>query len=82
VCTDDSPGPLASAVWHDVESALEIDPEPVDSVVIPRVLDDLEALTPAVLVPAHCTGWRAQHAISARFPTASIPNAVGTTFHL
>jgi 7,8-dihydropterin-6-yl-methyl-4-(beta-D-ribofuranosyl)aminobenzene 5'-phosphate synthase len=49
---------------------------------IPRVLDDLAAMNPGVLVPAHCTGWRAQHAMSARFPTAFIPNAVGTRFHL
>jgi 7,8-dihydropterin-6-yl-methyl-4-(beta-D-ribofuranosyl)aminobenzene 5'-phosphate synthase len=49
---------------------------------IPRVLDDLAAMNPAVLVPAHCTGWRAQHAMSARFPAAFTPNAVGTSFFL
>src|ERR1700683_1546188 len=49
---------------------------------IPRVLDDLAALNPGVLVPAHCTGWRARHAMSARFPAAYIPNSVGTSFHL
>jgi 7,8-dihydropterin-6-yl-methyl-4-(beta-D-ribofuranosyl)aminobenzene 5'-phosphate synthase len=49
---------------------------------IPRVLDDLAALNPGVLVPGHCTGWRAQHAMSARFGAAFIPNAVGTSFQL
>jgi 7,8-dihydropterin-6-yl-methyl-4-(beta-D-ribofuranosyl)aminobenzene 5'-phosphate synthase len=49
---------------------------------IPRVLDDLAAMSPGVLVPAHCTGWRAQHAMSARFPEAFVPNSVGTTFRL
>jgi 7,8-dihydropterin-6-yl-methyl-4-(beta-D-ribofuranosyl)aminobenzene 5'-phosphate synthase len=49
---------------------------------IPRVLDDLAAMDPGVLVPAHCTGWRAQHAMSARFPDAYVPNSVGTSFHL
>jgi 7,8-dihydropterin-6-yl-methyl-4-(beta-D-ribofuranosyl)aminobenzene 5'-phosphate synthase len=39
-------------------------------------------MNPGVLVPAHCTGWRAQHAMSARFPAAFIPNAVGTRFRL
>jgi arginine/lysine/ornithine decarboxylase len=34
-----------------------------------------------MIAPAHCTGWRAQHA-TARFPAAFIPNAVGTSFHL
>lgn len=49
---------------------------------IPRVLADLGAMSPQVVVPAHCTGWRAQHAISARFGSRYIPNAVGTRFHL
>ena len=44
--------------------------------------DDLAAMNPGVLVPAHCTGWRAQHAMSARFPAAYTPNTVGTSFHL
>jgi 7,8-dihydropterin-6-yl-methyl-4-(beta-D-ribofuranosyl)aminobenzene 5'-phosphate synthase len=49
---------------------------------IPRVLDDLKALAPSVVVPAHCTGWRAQHAMGARFGEAFIPNTVGTRFEL
>jgi 7,8-dihydropterin-6-yl-methyl-4-(beta-D-ribofuranosyl)aminobenzene 5'-phosphate synthase len=48
---------------------------------IPKVLDDLAALQPDWLVPAHCTGWRAQHAMSARFGEVYVPNAVGTSFH-
>ncbi len=32
------------------------------------------------LVPAHCTGWRATHALAARFPEAFIQNSVGTRF--
>jgi 7,8-dihydropterin-6-yl-methyl-4-(beta-D-ribofuranosyl)aminobenzene 5'-phosphate synthase len=55
---------------------------PVFEPLIPRVLDDLAAMNPGVLVPAHCTGWRAQHAMSARFPAAFVPNSVGTTFQL
>ncbi len=55
---------------------------PVFEPLIPRVLDELAGLNPAVLVPAHCTGWRAQHAMSARFPGAYLPNSVGTSFHL
>jgi 7,8-dihydropterin-6-yl-methyl-4-(beta-D-ribofuranosyl)aminobenzene 5'-phosphate synthase len=55
---------------------------PLFEPLIPRVLDELAAMNPGVLVPAHCTGWRAQHAMSARFPDAFVPNAVGTSFHL
>jgi 7,8-dihydropterin-6-yl-methyl-4-(beta-D-ribofuranosyl)aminobenzene 5'-phosphate synthase len=49
---------------------------------IPRVLTDLAELQPSVLVPAHCTGWRARHALAARFPDAYVPNSVGTSFCL
>ena len=55
---------------------------PLFEPLIPRVLDELEAMNLRVLVPAHCTGWRAQHAMSARLPAAFIPNTVGTTFSL
>jgi 7,8-dihydropterin-6-yl-methyl-4-(beta-D-ribofuranosyl)aminobenzene 5'-phosphate synthase len=55
---------------------------PVFEPLIPRVLDDLAAMNPGVLIPAHCTGWRAQHAMSARFPDAYVPNTVGTSFYL
>ena len=55
---------------------------PLFEPLIPRVLDELAAMDPGVLVPAHCTGWRAQHAMSARFPAAFVPNTVGTSFHL
>ena len=55
---------------------------PLFEPLIPRVLDDLAALAPSVIVPAHCTGWRAQHAMAARFGEAFIPNSVGTCFEI
>jgi len=55
---------------------------PVFEPLIPRVLDELATVNPAVIVPAHCTGWRASHAIAARFGDAYIPNSVGTRFGL
>ena len=55
---------------------------PLFEPLIPHVLADLATMNPGVLVPAHCTGWRAQHALSARFPAAFVPNTVGTSFHL
>ena len=42
----------------------------------------LEQLAPDVIVPAHCTGWKAAHAIARRLPGAFIQNSVGTTFRL
>ena len=55
---------------------------PLFEPLIPRVLDDLSAMGPAVVVPAHCTGWRAGHAMARRFGDAYIPNSVGTRFAL
>jgi 7,8-dihydropterin-6-yl-methyl-4-(beta-D-ribofuranosyl)aminobenzene 5'-phosphate synthase len=55
---------------------------PIFEPLIPRVLDDLDALAPSVVVPAHCTGWRAQHALATRFGEAFIPSTVGTRFDL
>jgi 7,8-dihydropterin-6-yl-methyl-4-(beta-D-ribofuranosyl)aminobenzene 5'-phosphate synthase len=37
-------------------------------------------LAPEYLVPAHCTGWKAQHRFGAVLPDAFVPNAVGTTY--
>jgi 7,8-dihydropterin-6-yl-methyl-4-(beta-D-ribofuranosyl)aminobenzene 5'-phosphate synthase len=50
--------------------------------IIEPTVDALRDLAPDVLVPAHCTGWRAQHRIAAELPAAFVPNAVGTTVTL
>jgi 7,8-dihydropterin-6-yl-methyl-4-(beta-D-ribofuranosyl)aminobenzene 5'-phosphate synthase len=52
-----------------------------EPIIEPTVLA-LRDLAPDVIVPAHCTGWRAQHRLAAALPDAFIPNAVGTTFTL
>ncbi|WP_327287447.1 MBL fold metallo-hydrolase [Streptomyces sp. NBC_01198] len=55
---------------------------PLFEPLIPRVMADLSEMTPSMLMPAHCTGWRAQHAMSRRFPEAFVPNTVGTVVSL
>jgi 7,8-dihydropterin-6-yl-methyl-4-(beta-D-ribofuranosyl)aminobenzene 5'-phosphate synthase len=50
--------------------------------IIGDTVDALAQLSPDVLVPAHCTGWKATQAIAGRLPGAFIQNSVGTTFHL
>lgn len=42
----------------------------------------LSVLEPEVVVPTHCTGWRAAGAIAEALPEAFIANSVGTTYHL
>jgi len=55
---------------------------PLFEPLIPRVCDELEKLSPAVIVPAHCTGWAGQRACADRFGEAFLPNTVGTRFVL
>lgn len=48
--------------------------------IIPATVAALAELSPDYLVPCHCTGWRAIHAIAAAFPDVFIQNSVGTRF--
>ena len=48
--------------------------------IIAPTCDALAAIAPDYVVPTHCTGWRAIHAIATRFPDAFIQNSVGTRF--
>ncbi len=35
-------------------------------------------IAPALIVPSHCTGWKATHEIARALPDAFVPNSVGT----
>ena len=48
--------------------------------IIPQTAAALASENPGVLVPAHCTGWKAQHALAAALPGAFRPNSVGSRF--
>jgi len=47
---------------------------------IEPTIEAFRELSPDLIVPAHCTGWKATHRLAAAMPTAFIPNAVGTSF--
>ena len=51
---------------------------------IPATVDDLDRLiSPRVVAPAHCTGWRAAHALAERFsPRRFAPSTVGSSYTL
>jgi 7,8-dihydropterin-6-yl-methyl-4-(beta-D-ribofuranosyl)aminobenzene 5'-phosphate synthase len=55
---------------------------PMFEPLIDRVCTDLAAMQPRLVVPAHCTGWRAQHALARTFGDAYVPDCVGTRFRL
>lgn len=50
--------------------------------VIGPTVGALRTLSPALLVPGHCTGWRAQHALAAALPQAWVQGSSGSTFRL
>jgi 7,8-dihydropterin-6-yl-methyl-4-(beta-D-ribofuranosyl)aminobenzene 5'-phosphate synthase len=50
--------------------------------VIEPTVSALVAMEPALVVPAHCTGWKAQHRFAAALPDAFVPNAVGSSYQI
>ncbi len=50
--------------------------------IIEPTVDALAALSPSLLMPAHCTGWRAVHQLATRLPDAFVMSTVGTTISL
>ena len=50
--------------------------------VIGPTVQALKDMKPKVLIPQHCTGWRATFEIARDFPEAFVPSSVGTTFVL
>lgn len=50
--------------------------------VIAPTVAALTELAPDLIIPGHCTGWRAQHTLAATLPDAWVQNSVGTTYTL
>ncbi|MGY1708000.1 hypothetical protein ACI8AC_00625 [Geodermatophilus sp. SYSU D00758] len=48
--------------------------EPVN----PPTVAALAELAPEMLVPGHCSGWRAQQALAVALPGALVPSSSGT----
>jgi 7,8-dihydropterin-6-yl-methyl-4-(beta-D-ribofuranosyl)aminobenzene 5'-phosphate synthase len=53
---------------------------PANDEEIERTIDEIERLQPAMVVPTHCTGFRAISRFAARMPEAFVLGAVGTTY--
>ncbi len=50
--------------------------------IIPRTIEEMRKINPEVIVPCHCTGWKATQEFEKVFPEAFVLNASGTTIHL
>jgi len=55
---------------------------PLFEPIISSVIEALKTFSPEVVMPGHCTGWRATHAIAAAFPSSFIQGSVGTRLEL
>jgi 7,8-dihydropterin-6-yl-methyl-4-(beta-D-ribofuranosyl)aminobenzene 5'-phosphate synthase len=50
--------------------------------VIEPTVAALTKLAPTLIVPGHCTGWRAQHALAQSLPDAWVQTSVGTSYQI
>ena len=50
--------------------------------IIPRTLEELRAVNPAIISPMHCTGWKATTSMADAFPHQFVLSSVGTTLAL
>ena len=50
--------------------------------IIEETIRELKEMEPAVIVPMHCTGWKAIERFSQEFPASFILNSVGSRFTL
>jgi 7,8-dihydropterin-6-yl-methyl-4-(beta-D-ribofuranosyl)aminobenzene 5'-phosphate synthase len=53
---------------------------PAFAPIIEPTVRALAELAPELVVPAHCTGWKAQHRLVTVLGDALVPNAVGSSF--
>jgi 7,8-dihydropterin-6-yl-methyl-4-(beta-D-ribofuranosyl)aminobenzene 5'-phosphate synthase len=49
--------------------------------IIPRTVDALRAIGPDIVVPGHCTGWKATNLIVSQLPDMFVQSNVGTRLH-
>ena len=50
--------------------------------IIAPTIGALTAMAPSLVVPGHCTGWRAQHALAAAMPEAWVAGSSGSSYRL
>lgn len=50
--------------------------------IIKKTIEELKKIAPEIVVPMHCTGWKAIQRFSEEFPSSFILNSVGSKFVL
>jgi 7,8-dihydropterin-6-yl-methyl-4-(beta-D-ribofuranosyl)aminobenzene 5'-phosphate synthase len=49
---------------------------------IAQTAKELGRISPKLIVPSHCTGWRGMHAIAEVLPMAFVWNSVGNLYEV
>ena len=49
--------------------------------IIPQTIETLREIGPDIVVPGHCTGWRATNLVVDTLPNAFVQSNVGTRLH-
>jgi 7,8-dihydropterin-6-yl-methyl-4-(beta-D-ribofuranosyl)aminobenzene 5'-phosphate synthase len=49
--------------------------------IIPQTVKELARIEPDIIVPGHCTGWKATHELARQLPDAYVQTSVGTRLH-
>ena len=49
--------------------------------IIARTIAELVAIGPTIIIPGHCTGWKAIHEVARHMPQAYVQPSVGTRLH-
>ncbi len=49
--------------------------------IIPPTIAELGKIGPTIVVPGHCTGWKATHELARTLPEAYVQTSVGTRLH-
>lgn len=50
--------------------------------IIPRTINELATIGPEIVVPGHCTGWKATHELARQLPHTYLQTSVGTRLQL
>jgi 7,8-dihydropterin-6-yl-methyl-4-(beta-D-ribofuranosyl)aminobenzene 5'-phosphate synthase len=66
---------------HALLGGLHLSGPAFEPIIAPTVAAFAE-LAPDLIVPGHCSGWRAQHALAAALPEAFVPSSSGTRYTL
>jgi 7,8-dihydropterin-6-yl-methyl-4-(beta-D-ribofuranosyl)aminobenzene 5'-phosphate synthase len=66
---------------HALIGGLHLNGPAFEPVIAPTV-SALTAAAPDLLVPGHCTGWRAQHTLAEALPSAWVQGSSGTTYRM